>query len=48
MTANERLATVLAPFGEVRRSEPLSRHTTFGVGGPADVFLTVRSASILL
>jgi UDP-N-acetylmuramate dehydrogenase len=47
MTANERLATVLAPFGEVRRSEPLSRHTTFGVGGPADVFLTVRSASNL-
>ena len=24
--------------GELKRDEPLSRHTTFGVGGPADLF----------
>lgn len=26
--------------GDVRRSEPMAKHTTFGVGGPADLFLT--------
>ena len=26
--------------GEVRRDEPMARHTTFRVGGPADLFLT--------
>ncbi len=45
MTAAERLAALVAAFGEVRLSEPLARHTTFGVGGPADVFLTVRDAA---
>ncbi|HEY3416245.1 MAG TPA: FAD-binding protein, partial [Armatimonadota bacterium] len=25
--------------GEVRRNEPMARHTTFGVGGPADLYL---------
>lgn len=44
MTAPERLAALVAAFGEVRVSEPLARHTTFGVGGPADVFLTVRDS----
>ena len=41
------LAAVVGHFGEVRPGEPLARHTTFGVGGPADVFLTVRSAEDL-
>lgn len=31
------LANIVQPFGEVRIREQLSRHTTFGVGGPADV-----------
>ena len=43
MTALESLATTLEPLGELRRGERLARHTTFGVGGPADLFLTVRS-----
>ncbi|HXU24023.1 MAG TPA: UDP-N-acetylmuramate dehydrogenase [Tepidiformaceae bacterium] len=47
MTDSERLATAVAKFGDVREAEPLSRHTTFGVGGPADVFVTVRSADEL-
>ncbi len=47
MTALERLAAALAPLGDLRRDEPLARHTTFGIGGPADLFLTVRSADAL-
>ncbi len=47
MTAIEQLATTLAPHGELRRGENLARHTTFGIGGPADLFLTVRSAGSL-
>lgn len=47
MTALDTLATVLEPLGELRRNERLARHTTFGVGGPADLFLTVRSADAL-
>lgn len=44
MSALEQLAAALEGAGDLRRDEPLSRHTTFGVGGPADLFLTVRSA----
>ncbi|MGI8926019.1 MAG: UDP-N-acetylmuramate dehydrogenase [Tepidiformaceae bacterium] len=47
MSALDRVQAVLAAFGDVRRGEPLSRHTTFGVGGPADLFVTVRSATDL-
>ncbi len=47
MTALDRLAATLAPHGELRRGETLARHTTFGIGGPADLFLTVRSATSL-
>jgi UDP-N-acetylmuramate dehydrogenase len=47
MTALESLATTLEPLGELRRGERLARHTTFGVGGPADLFLTVRSGVAL-
>ncbi|MFN0146494.1 MAG: FAD-binding protein, partial [Dehalococcoidia bacterium] len=47
MTAIERLAATIERFGALRREEPLSRHTTFGIGGPADLFLTVRSAGAL-
>ncbi|MCE7928560.1 MAG: UDP-N-acetylmuramate dehydrogenase [Chloroflexi bacterium CFX7] len=47
MTAPERLVAQLEAAGEVRRAEPMSRHTTFGIGGPADIFVTVRSAAAL-
>ncbi len=33
----------LRALAPVRLNEPLSRHTTFGVGGPADVYLTART-----
>lgn len=47
MTAIERLAAALQPLGDLRRAEPLARHTTFGIGGPADLYLTVRSSQAL-
>ncbi len=47
MTGIETLATFLEPLGELRRAEPLSRHTTFGVGGPADLFFTARDTAAL-
>jgi UDP-N-acetylmuramate dehydrogenase len=47
MTALEQLATALQSHGEVRRAENLARHTTFGIGGPADLFFTARSAGAL-
>lgn len=33
----------LERVASVREDEPLSRHTTIGIGGPADAFVTVRS-----
>jgi UDP-N-acetylmuramate dehydrogenase len=47
MSDLERLAATLEGHGELRRDEALSRHTTFGIGGPADLFLTVRDAAQL-
>lgn len=48
MSAYEKLAAALERMGlEVRRDEPLARHTTFGIGGPADVFVVARSADDL-
>lgn len=47
MSALESLATTLDALGELRRDEPLARHTTFGIGGPADLYLTVRGAENL-
>jgi UDP-N-acetylmuramate dehydrogenase len=37
----------LKTIGTVRPNEPLGRHVTFGIGGPADVFVTVRNADEL-
>ncbi len=34
--------------GNVRMNEPMSAHTTFKIGGPADVFVTPRSRSALI
>ena len=44
MSSIEKLATALDGRGQLRREEPLSRHTTFGVGGPADLFFTAIDA----
>lgn len=41
------VARALATVGEVRLDEPMARHTTFGIGGPADIFVTVREARAL-
>ncbi|MDE3096584.1 MAG: UDP-N-acetylmuramate dehydrogenase [Chloroflexota bacterium] len=45
---DERLIERLQAIAPTKRGEPLSRHTTFGIGGPADVFVTVRDARELL
>ena len=37
----------LKAIATVRRDVSLARHTTFGIGGPADVFVTVRNADEL-
>ncbi len=34
-------------MAEVRLNEPLNRHTTFGIGGPADVYAVAQSAEQL-
>ena len=38
---------VEAGGGVVREGEPMSRHTTFGVGGPADVYARVHDRDAL-
>jgi UDP-N-acetylmuramate dehydrogenase len=41
-------AALVAAFGQrVHRHEPLRRHSTFHVGGPADLFLTTQTAGEL-
>ncbi len=37
----------ILPAGQIFRQEPMSRHTTFRVGGPAEMFLKIRSAGEL-
>ncbi|MBR5046956.1 MAG: UDP-N-acetylmuramate dehydrogenase [Eubacterium sp.] len=39
----EQLRQVLT-HGTLLENEPMSRHTTFGIGGPADIFVDVASA----
>lgn len=39
---NGEFVAELRRLGAVRLNEPLSRHVTFGVGGPADVFFTAK------
>jgi UDP-N-acetylmuramate--L-alanine ligase/UDP-N-acetylenolpyruvoylglucosamine reductase len=41
------LIEALEAVASVRTDEPLSRHTTFGVGGPADVYLVANDAGQL-
>ncbi len=40
--------TALERIAPVRECEPLSRHTTFGIGGPADLYVKVDSARSLV
>ena len=42
------LASLLSPGSTARFDEPLSRHTTWGVGGPADLYVEPGSESDLL
>jgi UDP-N-acetylmuramate dehydrogenase len=44
---DERLIDELRAIAPTRTDEPLARHTTFGIGGPADAFVTVRNAQEL-
>ncbi len=51
MTAPSMLAAVyhaLTTIAPVRRDEPMSRHTTFGIGGPARLYLRATTAAELL
>jgi UDP-N-acetylmuramate dehydrogenase len=42
-----RLVRTLGRLGELREREPMSRHTTFGIGGPADLYLRVQDRAAL-
>jgi UDP-N-acetylmuramate dehydrogenase len=44
----ESLPPELRAIAPVRESEPLARHTTFGIGGPADLYLKVGSVDALV
>ncbi len=44
---HEKLTRYLAGLGDLKLEEPMGRHTTFRVGGPADVFFTPRDPSCL-
>jgi UDP-N-acetylmuramate dehydrogenase len=37
----------LEALAPLQANEPLAPHTTFGIGGPADVFIVARSAAVL-
>jgi UDP-N-acetylmuramate dehydrogenase len=47
MIANQDLLEQLRSIAPVRLMEPMSRHTTFGVGGPADMYMEVVERSSL-
>jgi UDP-N-acetylmuramate dehydrogenase len=47
MNGQELLLEELKPIGAVRLMEPMSRHTTFGVGGPADIYMEAEERSKL-
>lgn len=47
LVTNENLFEQLKEIAPVRRDEPLARHVTFGIGGPADLFVSVRTADEL-
>jgi UDP-N-acetylmuramate dehydrogenase len=45
--ALDRLARCLEGLGTLLRSEPMARHTTFGIGGPADLYFKAADAGAL-
>ncbi len=47
MEIDKDLLEEIQEVAEVRLNEPLSRHTTFGIGGPADVYAIAQSADQL-
>ena len=47
MKSRDQLKKNLEQFGEIRSDEPMKTHTTFGIGGPAEIFLTVRTSNNL-
>jgi UDP-N-acetylmuramate dehydrogenase len=47
MTAPRELIAELAALGPLREEEPLARHTTFGIGGPADAYFVASSPETL-
>ena len=44
----ESLVTELRAIGPAREREPLSRHTTVGIGGPADLYVKVETVDALV
>lgn len=42
----ERELTEMMGEGQVHKQEPMSRHTTFRIGGPAEYFVTPRTAQL--
>lgn len=42
-----RMKQLFSSFGKVLRNEPLSKHTTFGIGGPADYYAEVQTLTEL-
>jgi UDP-N-acetylmuramate dehydrogenase len=47
MTKMDSIRMELERIATVREGEPLSRHTTFGIGGPADLYLKAESVEQL-
>ena len=47
VSADAGLLAALEEITAVRKDEPMSRHTTFGIGGPADIYVTATSAAEL-
>jgi len=47
MTLEPGLMEAIEEVAAVRRDEPLSRHTTIGIGGPADAYVSVENAAQL-
>lgn len=45
---NRSLVTALRLVAPVREAEPLSRHTTLGIGGPADLYVKVATVGVLV
>src|SRR3990170_5830953 len=44
---NKELIRELSALASVREGEPLARHTTFGIGGPADAYVVADSPQTL-